>query len=133
MYPDGKFVVSAGDQVDLGTNSKHWNYFFNSTDEFMNMPFMPTTGNHEKSGSVLKSNFTLPNVPEQDEDSGTNYSYDYNGVHFTVLNTNDIVDNKLSDAQLAWLTSDIKSSDAKWKIVVLHKALYSNGSHYDDK
>lgn len=133
MYPDGKFVVSAGDQVDLGTNSKHWNYFFNSTDEFMNMPFMPTTGNHEKSGSVLKSNFTLPNVPEQDEDSGTYYSYDYNGVHFTVLNTNDIVDNKLSDAQLAWLTSDIKGSDAKWKIVVLHKALYSNGSHYDDK
>lgn len=32
MYPDGKFVVSAGDQVDLGTNSKHWNYFFNSTE-----------------------------------------------------------------------------------------------------
>lgn len=133
LYPDGKFVVSAGDQVDLGTNSKHWNYFFNSTDEFMNMPFMPTTGNHEKSGSVLRSNFTLPNVPEQDEDSGTYYSYTYNGVHFTVLNTNDIVDNKLSDAQLDWLISDIKGSDAKWKVVVLHKALYSNGSHYDDK
>lgn len=25
------------------------------------------------------------------------------------------------------------ASNAQWKIVVLHKALYSNGSHYDDK
>lgn len=132
LYPDAKFVVSGGDQVDLGTNSKHWNYFFNSTDAFLNMPFMPTTGNHEDSGYVLKNNFTLPNVPEQDEDTGTYYSYDYNDVHFTVLNTNDIVDDKLSDEQLDWLIDDIKGSDAKWKIVVLHKALYSNGSHYDD-
>jgi 3',5'-cyclic AMP phosphodiesterase CpdA len=30
------------------------------------------------------------------------------------------------------MIDDISSSDAKWKIVVLHKALYSNGSHYDD-
>ena len=49
-----------------------------------------------------------------------------------MLNTNDIVDDKLSDTQLEWLKNDIKSSNAKWKIVVLHKALYSNGSHYDD-
>ena len=132
LYPDGKFVVSCGDQVDLGTNFKYWNYFLNSTDAFMDLPFMPTTGNHEKKGAVLTENFELPNVPEQDEDSGVYYSYDYNGVHFTVLNTNDIVDDKLSDTQLEWLKNDIKSSNAKWKIVVLHKALYSNGSHYDD-
>lgn len=132
LYPDAKFVVSAGDQVDLGTNSKHWNYFLNSSKAFLNMPFMPTTGNHEDSGYVLKNNFTLPNVPNQDEDTGTYYSYDYNDVHFTVLNTNDIVDDKLSDEQLNWLINDVKNSDASWKILVLHKALYSNGSHYDD-
>lgn len=133
VYPDAKFVVSSGDQVDLGRNSKYWNYFLNSTDMFLNMPFMPTTGNHEKEGSVLTTNFVLPNVPEQNLDTGVYYSYDYNGVHFSVLNTNDDEGDKLSDAQINWLIEDVQKSDADWKIVVLHKALYSNGSHYDDK
>lgn len=132
LYPDAKFVVSTGDQVDKGTNSKYWNYFLNSTDMFLNMPFMPTTGNHEDEGAVITTNFTLPNVPEQDLDTGAYYSYDYNDVHFTVLNTNDDADDKLSDAQINWLIDDITGSDAKWKIVVFHKAMYSNGSHYDD-
>lgn len=131
-YPDGRFIVSAGDQVDEGTNIRHWRYLLNSTDSLLNLPFMPTTGNHEDEGAVLSENFILPNVPEQELDTGVFYSYDYNDVHFTVLNTNDDEDDKLSDAQIAWMKNDIKSSDAKWKIVVLHKALYSNGSHYDD-
>lgn len=133
LYPDAKFVVSSGDQVDMGTHSKHWNYFFNSSDAFLSMPFMPTTGNHEDEGSAITSNFCLPNVPDQDLDTGVYYSYDYNGVHFSVLNTNDDEDDKLSQAQIDWLIDDVKNSGAKWKIVVLHKALYSNGSHYDDK
>ena len=132
LYPDGRFVVSAGDQVDAGENVKHWNYFLNSTDSLLDLPFMPTTGNHEDEGAVITENFVLPNVPEQNLDSGVYYSYDYNGVHFTVLNTNDTEDDKLGQTQLDWMIDDIRSSDAKWKIVVLHKAPYSNGSHYDD-
>lgn len=132
LYPDARFVVSAGDQVDMGGNNKHWNYFLNSTDEFLKLPFMPTTGNHEKDGAVLTGIFVLPNVPEQDLESGVFYSYEYNGVHFTVLNTNDDEDDKLSDAQIDWLTNDIKNSNAKFNVVVLHKAPYSNGSHVND-
>lgn len=131
-YPDGRFIVSAGDQVDEGTNIKHWRYLLNSTDSLLNLPLMPTTGNHEDEGAVITENFVLPNVPEQNLDTGVFYSYDYNDVHFTVLNTNDDEDDKLSDSQIEWMKNDIKSSDAKWKIVVLHKAPYSNGSHYDD-
>lgn len=132
LYPDARFVVSAGDQVDMGGNNKHWNYFLNSTDEFLSLPFMPTTGNHEKGDAVITNIFELPNVPEQDLDSGVFYSYEYNGVHFTVLNTNDDEGDKLSDAQIEWLRNDVKNSDAKFNVVVLHKALYSNGSHFED-
>jgi len=132
LYPDGRFIVSAGDQVDAGGNIKHWNYFLNSTDSLLKLPLMPITGNHEDEGAVITENFALPNVPEQDLDSGVYYSYDYNSVHFTVLNTNDVDDDKLGQTQLDWMINDIKSSDAKWNIVVLHKAPYSNGSHYDD-
>lgn len=132
--PNAKFIVSSGDQVDLGTNGKQWKYFFNVNQKYlMNTYFMPTTGNHEKTGSAVTKNFALPNVNEgQNLDTGVYYSYDYNNVHFSVLNTNDDEGDKLSDAQVEWLKADVTESDAKWKIVVLHKALYSNGSHYDD-
>lgn len=131
-YPDARFIVSAGDNVDEAENIKHWNYLLNSTDKLLSLPYMPTTGNHEDEASVITENFVIPNIPEQDLETGVYYSYDYNDVHFTVLNTNDDDGDKLGDAQLEWLKNDIKSSDAKWKIVVLHKALYSNGSHFDD-
>ncbi len=131
-YPDAKFIVSAGDNVDEGRNVKHWNYLLNSTDRLLSLPYMPATGNHEDEEAVITENFVIPNIPEQDLETGVYYSYDYNDVHFTVLNTNDDEDDKLGNAQLEWLKNDIKSSDAKWKIVVLHKALYSNGSHFDD-
>ena len=133
LYPEARFTVSNGDQVDLGTHSRQWNYFFASTDAFRALPFMPAAGNHEKKDFAIKDNFVLPGVPEQDETTGTYYSYDYNGVHFTVLNTNDM-DKKsgLSEKQLEWMKDDIRSSDALWKIVVLHKALYANGIYYKD-
>lgn len=132
LYPESRFIVSAGDQVDEGTNMKHWNYLLNSTNTLLDLPLMPTSGNHEDEGYAVSENFILPNVPEQNEEDGVYYSYDYNDVHFTVLDTNDDDDDKLSDEQLDWMINDIKSSDAKWKIVVLHKAIYSNGSHYND-
>ncbi len=133
LYPDARFTVSNGDQVDMGENMKHWNYFFNSSDTFRNIPFMPTSGNHEDAQGVLGKYFALPNVPEQELDSGVYYSYDYNNVHFTVLNTNDMEDKKLGDKQIEWLKNDIRNSDADWHIVVLHKALYANGIYYKDK
>ena len=133
LYPDARFTVSNGDQVDLGTHSKQWRYFFSSSDTFRSLPFMPTAGNHEKKAFAIKDNFTLPGVPGQDEETGVYYSYDYNGVHFTVLNTNDMPDKKLGEEQLAWMKKDISGSDAQWKILVLHKALYANGIYYKDK
>lgn len=131
-FPDAKFIVTAGDNVDEGKNVKHWSYFLNSTDKLLSLPLMPATGNHEDEEAAITENFVIPNIPEQDLETGVYYSYDYNDVHFTVLNTNDVEDDKIGDAQLEWLKNDIKSSNAKWKIVVLHKALYSNGSHFDD-
>ena len=83
---------------------------------------------------MLDQNFALPDTVDQDRESGVFYSYDYNNAHFIVLNTNNLSDdNELSADQLEWLKADAQASDAQWKIVVLHKALYSNGSHYDDK
>ena len=133
MFPEGKFFASAGDQVDYTKHFKQWMWFFNASDNIKSTVIMPASGNHEKSGYMLDQNFILPETVDQDRESGVFYSYDYNNAHFIVLNTNNLSeDEALSDDQLAWLKADAAASDAQWKIVVLHKALYSNGSHYDD-
>lgn len=134
MYPDASFLMHTGDHVDHGDNFKQWKWLFNSASEqLMSSVLMPTAGNHENHGEyALDDNFVLSNVPEQDTTSGVYYSFDYNNAHFIVLNSNEDEDNGISQKQIEWMKADVNASDARWKFVMLHKAPYSNGSHYDD-
>lgn len=136
LYPNAKFIMHTGDVVDSGKNFKQWNWVLNTaSDNLQDTVLMPATGNHEKNAAhATVNNFLLSNVPEQNTESGVYYSYDYNNAHFMVLNTNDLNgDNTLGTKQVEWLKADAAASDKQWKIVALHKAVYSNGSHYDDK
>lgn len=135
MYPDADFIMHTGDHVDKGDNANQWQWLFNTgADNLMKTVLMPTAGNHEaKSEFAIDQNFILSNVPEQDRTTGVYYSFDYNNAHFMVLNTNNLSEEKgLSKDQMEWLKKDAAQSDAQWKIVALHKAPYSNGSHFDD-
>lgn len=135
IYPEADFIVNTGDLVDHGDNQKQWAWMFNTaSDSLMNTYMMPASGNHENHGTnALDNYFVLPNVPEQDKSSGVYYSFDYNNTHFAVLNTNALDENEaLTDGQIQWLTDDMTKSSAQWKFVILHKAPYSQGSHYKD-
>ncbi len=135
LYPDASFIINTGDHVDREDNTKQWQWMFDTASKtLMNTYMMPTAGNHEEKGEyALTDNFVLPNVPEQDHLTGTYYSFDYNNVHIAVINSNNLgEDEGLSAAQIEWLTEDLKKSDAQWKFVALHKAPYSQGSHYKD-
>lgn len=135
VYPKTDFIVNTGDLVDHGDNQKQWAWMFNTaSDSLMNTYMMPAAGNHEDHGTnALDNYFVLPNVPEQDKASGVYYSFDYNNAHFAVLNTNNLNEKEaLTDEQIKWLTDDMTKSDAQWKFAVLHKAVYSQGSHYKD-
>jgi len=134
MFPDADFLLSSGDQVDKGTNFKQWNWLFNTgSDTYMNTTFAPTAGNHEKSDYSLTDYMLLGNLPNQSTETGVYYSYDYNNAHIIVLNSNDLnSDGTLSGNQLSWLKSDAAASNADWKIVSIHNAVYSNGPHFDD-
>lgn len=135
MYPDSAFLMHTGDNVDHGDNFRQWKWLFNSaSDSLMNTAYMSLAGNHEAKGEyAITNNFLLPTHPEQDETQGVYYSFDYNNAHFIVLDSNKVDDDTgFSEEQLAWLKADAKASDAQWKIVAFHKAVYSNGSHYDD-
>ncbi len=135
-YPDTDFIVNTGDLVDHGNNNKQWQAMFDTAAPYLTHTYMmPASGNHEGFGVNATANyFVLPNAPQQDTETGVYYSFDYNNVHFAVLNTNDLgEDNALSDAQINWLKADMAKSTAPWKFVMMHKSLYSHGSHYKDK
>lgn len=131
---DADFIVNTGDFVDDGRSFIQWQRMFNSTDALMNTAVMGVAGNHEEKGDyALDYYFNFPNAPEQDKITGVYYSFDYNNAHFVVLNTNNLgEDEGLNAEQIEWLKADMNASDADWKFVALHKAPYSNGSHYDD-
>lgn len=135
MYPDAGFAINTGDLVDHGDNFNQWQWLLDqSSGTLMNSAMMPVSGNHEGHGTYATvTNYVLPNAPEQDTETGVYYSFDYNNVHVAVLNTNDLNDDDaLSETQIEWLKADMNASDADWKFVAFHRAVYSNGSHYDD-
>ena len=91
-----------------------------------NIPYMPSSGNHEP--SVPYINYLTGDINYGSySDSGCYYSYDYNFAHFVVLNTNGIASDT---AQLNWLKEDLEAAkDAKWKIVMMHISPYTTGDH----
>lgn len=132
---DGDFILGTGDFVDDGRSFIQWQRMFNSaTDVFMSTPVMALAGNHEAKGDyALDYYFNFETAPEQDKTAGIYYSFDYNNAHFAILDSNKLGDDDgLSAEQIEWLKADMNASDADWKFVALHKAPYSNGSHYDD-
>ena len=97
----------------------------------MNMPL--NSGN----GPVTEKFNEHINVPAANNkiSGGSYYSFDYNGVHFVVANTNDNKNSDgkaLGDEQLAWIKEDIKrarANGAKWVILSYHKPLFSKSYH----
>lgn len=132
---DINFLLSTGDMVDNGNDFVEWKRMFNTaSDSLMDTVLMAGTGNHEERGENANiQNFAYANLPEQDTTTGIYYSFDYNTAHIAVLNTNDLgEDNALSAEQIEWLKADMGASKKPWKFIALHKAIYSNGSHFDD-
>lgn len=145
------FVINGGDTVDNARNVTQFDYLLNTLSGYWgNTTQVVTNGNHESyyfemdedyepsSQDVITNeyNYLLMHynfaLPEQDAKSGAYYSFDYSGVHFAVLNTNDIVEDKLSDAQFDWLNADLEGTQKEHKIVIMHKSLYSSGAHAFD-
>lgn len=132
---DINFLLATGDMVDNGNDFVEWKRMFNSAaDSLMDTVLMAGTGNHEERGDNANiQNFVYSNIPEQDTTTGVYYSFDYNTAHIAVLNTNDLGDDDaLSAEQIEWLKADMGASKKPWKFIALHKAIYSNGAHFDD-
>lgn len=104
-------------------------------------PTYHVLGNHD-ADSISKTQF-LNNIENTGIDSDSSYySFDYNGVHFVVLDANyktdgadydhgnfDWTDANIPPAELQWLRQDLATSCGE-VIILIHQLLDGTGSHY---
>ncbi len=127
--PNYEFAISLGDFVNDCTNDEWDSYFRNFAFMNMNTTIIPVAGNHEGNLQWFKFDnmFNIGSADNSITATGCYYSFDWGDAHFAVLNTNDMY--PMSVAQINWLKNDMNASDAQWKIVLMHRALYSAGKN----
>lgn len=119
LRPD--FVVSVGDLIEGYTEDEaelaaQWSEFLGFIDK-IDMKFFFVAGNHDlanaKQHEIWRNHFGRPW-----------YSFDYRGVHFVCLNSEDPT-TRIGDEQLAWLADDLAANQtARWTLLFLHKPLW---------
>ena len=130
--PQAEFFVNLGDYVNDNTNEE-WDWYFDAF-AFANdrLTHVPVAGNHDGNITNKLNTFSFPSMfclDTSDNRSleGVYYSFDWGNIHFTVLNTNDMY--PMSQAQRNWFVNDVSGSNAQWKVVLMHRSLYSAGKN----
>ena len=130
--PGAEFAVNLGDYVNDNTNDE-WDWYF-SNFAFANnaLTQVPVAGNHDgnitnkANTNCFRNMFCLDRSANRSIE-GVYYSFDFGNMHVAVLNTNDMY--PMSQAQRNWLVNDMTGSDALWKVVLMHRSLYSAGKN----
>lgn len=131
-----RFIVHTGDVVEWSGYESYWRYMFDGNFNYLSaIPTMAVSGNHDttyksgdnRNGSHETNKHFDYSIPDQSTALGFYYSYSYGGVKFIMINTNDLYDNGLKDAQLKWLKNELENKTEKWTVVALHNPLYSPG------
>lgn len=122
-----------GGSVDL----KEWEMALTDQwDVFKDYPVAAVSGNHDGALHAFNSRYNYDYPKGCDTSTGSYYSFSYQGVHFTCINSNDTSNPKdpdttgLSEEQLSWVSEDLAAhKDDKFLIVMMHKGLFDAGGH----
>ena len=138
-----EFIIHTGDMVNRGGEWSHWLSFNTSIQPIWEagIPLYGVVGNHEKytnEWDVFDENFTqykrffnFSSVIDTPGETELHYSFDYGGVHFIILNTEDFFDYdtdiyNCSQAQMDWLLSDLANTQPSDLIVAsFHRPAWS--------
>lgn len=118
-----EFVVSVGDLIEGYTEDeaqieREWKEFLGFIDQ-MQMRFFFVAGNHDVTNPLLHKKWREKFGREW-------YSFDYQGVHFLCLCSEDPYQQHLSDEQIEFVKEDLAAhADARWTLVFLHKPLWT--------
>ena len=123
-------LISAGDQITTPNSEEQYGYLL--VDQLTGLTFAPTIGpSHDSESSAFSEHFNLPNVSTKYgvTQTGANYWYTYNGTLFMHLNMADTSAATNGEHETFMKEAIAANPDAKWKIAIIHNALYSAGSH----
>jgi hypothetical protein len=116
-----EFVMSVGDLIEGYSNDRHqveaeWKEFLGFVDH-LDMRFFFVAGNHDLTNPLMHQIWREHFGPEW-------YSFDYRGVHFMCLCSED-PENHIGDEQLAWIRKDLEEhADARWTLLFFHKPMW---------
>lgn len=147
--PGAAFWMFSGDMTSEPEDKQLGELFYAGAPMFGMLPMAMVPGNHDmgyemKDGEIVRNvkgkkqrtksasdlwkiHYTLPSngIPGYEEVS---YTFDYQGVRFILLNTND----RLVE-QAAWMEALLANNPNTWTVVSFHHPLYSSGRERDDK
>jgi len=121
-----EFVISVGDLIEGYTEDRQklraeWDEF-DALVRGISAPFFYVPGNHDLSNDVMREVWRERYGPSY-------YSFVYKNVLFVCLNSMDGELHRISDTQLAWLTSALKKHErVRWTLVFLHTPLWDDPS-----
>jgi 3',5'-cyclic AMP phosphodiesterase CpdA len=161
---DARFMLHAGDLINRANSDAEWGEWFQAGGWINGMiPSVATPGNHEwfnlnarppkkdAEGKEIKTDdeaepeyhgtiskhwrpqFAFPeNGPPGQEE--LTYWFDYQGVRFVSLNSNESKAKSHADkeAQVAWLDRVLADNPNRWTIVTFHHPVYSSGKNRDN-
>jgi predicted phosphodiesterase len=129
---DASFVIHAGDLINHAHRDYEWAEWYKAGG-FIHSQWtaIPAVGNHEfmsvaegeprKLSVQWRPQFTLPVEKKLDEKlHETVYTVDYQDIRIIVLNSNDQL-----EEQTDYIEEKLKSSSAKWNIIVCHHSVFS--------
>ena len=125
---DARFCVFPGDFVDTGTekNSEwEWERWFEEAMKpvLLQMPLVPTDGNHDES-PLMNYSYHF--------NAGINYSFVYGDMQMIVFSMQDL--DYLQSGLGGWFKQQAqKAPEAKWRVGLVHKNLFSGSDHQRDK
>lgn len=134
---NAEFILNAGDLLNNPEKKDEWSNNLNFN-VYGNLTSINAAGNHDYKYSSIGISNSLKNhfyydLDHNNTESGLYYSMDYGNTHITVLNTNSNWYGTLDKEQLEWLKSDLSSETARnatFRIILMHRGLYTTGPHY---
>ena len=136
-HPDAKFWLSCGDVVENSYEDEWKQFFETQQDLFLNIPFAPVRGNHDGTAN-FRTHFNTENFRNTDL-SGSTYTFNFGDAQFFALNSERWDNSTTLNAEYIkdlknWMHEQIATHpDVKWRIVFLHKNIYTGGPHQKEK
>ncbi len=138
-----ELIIHTGDMVNEGGVWNQWLNFNASIQPIWEagIPLFGIVGNHEKytdQWNVFDTNFTnyknffdFTHVIDQTGETELHYSFDYKGIHFIILNTEDYFDYdtnmyNCSASQMDWLLTDLaQTTQSDFIVASFHRPAWS--------